>query len=64
LRRRSPASIYEDALKGSTKTAAFLFNRCKRAETQPNDMSEEDREALEAWVRRFEAWPRNNKDKP
>lgn len=56
----------EDALKGNTKTATFLFNRYAAAhvETEPNeDISEDDREVLEAFVRRFEARARNKKER-
>ena len=48
----------EDALKGNVRTAAFLFNRYAAAqggETQPDDISEDDREILEGFVRRYEA---------
>jgi Family of unknown function (DUF5681) len=57
----------EDALKGNTKTAAFLFNRYAAAhgEAQPNDdISDDDREVLEAFVRRLEAQARTKKEKP
>ena len=50
-----------------TKTAAFLFNRyaaVQGGETQPNNISEEDHEVLEAFVRRFEAQLRNKKEEP
>jgi hypothetical protein len=49
----------EDALKGNTKSAAFLFNRyagTQADESQPfDDINEDDREVLDAFVRRFEA---------
>lgn len=49
----------EDALKGNTKSAAFLFNRYARTEggeSQPSDeIGADDHEVLDAFARRFEA---------
>jgi hypothetical protein len=48
----------EDALKGNTKTAAFLFNRYESQTPNASDdssLTEEDREILNSFVRRFEA---------
>jgi hypothetical protein len=48
----------EDALKGNTKTAAFLFNRYESQApnaTDDSSLTEEDREILNSFVRRFEA---------
>jgi hypothetical protein len=46
----------EDALKGNTKTATFLFNRyaaLQGGETQTvDDLNEDDHEILEAFIRR------------
>jgi hypothetical protein len=47
--------IAENALKGDTKSAAFLLNRYAAmvsGELQPNDVSEDDREVLEAFAQR------------
>jgi hypothetical protein len=58
----------EDALKGNIKTAAFLFNRY--AGTQPgepppgDDISEDDRAVLDAFVRRFEAQLGHKRGRP
>ena len=58
----------EDALKGNTKTAAFLFNRyagTQAGESQPSDdISEDDREVLDAFVQRFEAQLRHKRERP
>jgi hypothetical protein len=58
----------EDALKGNTKTAAFLFNRyagIQAGESQPaTDISEDDREVLDAFVRRFEAQLKPKRERP
>jgi hypothetical protein len=47
----------EDALKGNTKSAAFLFNRYAGAQTgEPmpvDDLSANDREVLDEFVRRY-----------
>ena len=55
----------EDALKGNTKSAAFLFNRyagTEAGESQPdNDISADDREVLDAFARRFEAQRRHRR---
>jgi hypothetical protein len=49
----------EDALKGNTKSASFLLNRyagIEAGELQPgNDMSDDDRKVLDAFVRQIEA---------
>jgi len=47
----------EDALKGNTKTAAFLFNRYAAQDETPqasNEISEDDRQVLDAFLERFE----------
>jgi hypothetical protein len=58
----------EDALKGNTKTATFLFNRyavAQGGDAQPSDvLGEDDREVLEAFVQRFQAQQRNKKERP
>jgi hypothetical protein len=58
----------EDALKGNTKSAAFLFNRyagTEAGESQPdNDISADDREVLDAFARRFEVRRRNRRERP
>src|SRR6266436_1422698 len=57
----------EDALKGNIKTAAFLFNRyagTQAAESPGSDVSEDDREVLDDFVRRFEAQLRDKREKP
>jgi hypothetical protein len=48
----------EDALKGNTKTAAFLFNRYASRDGDVNDdssLTEDDRHVLSSFVRRLEA---------
>jgi len=49
----------EDALKGNTKSAAFLFNRYAGTEVgdaaPTDDLSANDREVLDAFVRRYQA---------
>lgn len=47
----------EDALKGNTKTAAFLFNRYASQDADVNDTSlaEDDRDVLSSFVRRLKA---------
>jgi hypothetical protein len=49
----------EDALKGNVKTAAFLFNRYATTNTiesqSNNDISDDDRKVLDAFVQRLEA---------
>jgi hypothetical protein len=50
--------ITEDSLKGNTKSAAFLLNRYAAmvsGELQRQDISDDDREVLEAFARRFAA---------
>jgi hypothetical protein len=55
----------EDALKGNTKSAAFLFNRyagTEAGESQPdNDLTADDRAVLDAFARRFEAQRRHRR---
>jgi Family of unknown function (DUF5681) len=55
----------EDALKGNTKSAAFLFNRYagnEASDSQPdNDLTADDREVLDAFARRFEAQRRHRR---
>jgi hypothetical protein len=48
----------EDALKGNTKTAAFLFNRYAGSETDespPGDIGTADREVLDELIERLKA---------
>ena len=48
--------IAEDALKGNTKSATFLLNRYAAlvsGELQPQDLSDDDREVLDAFARRL-----------
>lgn len=48
----------EDALQGNTKTAAFLFNRYEHQPADVRDdarLTEDDRDVLDGFVRRFEA---------
>lgn len=48
----------EDALRGNTKTAAFLFNRYAGTDTgdpQSNDLSKTDREVLDDFIQRFKS---------
>ena len=50
--------ITEDSLKGNTKSAAFLLNRYAAmvsGELQRHDLSDDDREVLEAFAARIEA---------
>jgi hypothetical protein len=50
--------ITEDSLKGNTKSAAFLLNRYAvmvSGELQRHDISDDDREVLEAFAQRIEA---------
>jgi hypothetical protein len=58
----------EDALKGNTKSAAFLFNRyagTEAGESQAdNDISADDREVLDTFARRFEPRRRNRRERP
>jgi hypothetical protein len=49
--------IADDALKGNTKSAAFILNRYAAlvsGELQPQDLSTEDSQVLEAFARRLE----------
>jgi hypothetical protein len=58
--------ITEDALKGNTKSAAFLLNRYAAmvsGELQRQDLSEDDREVLEAFAKRFGQQNSNTGDK-
>jgi Family of unknown function (DUF5681) len=48
----------EDALKGNTKSAGFLFNRyagTQADDSKPDEINEDDRKVLDAFVRQFEA---------
>jgi hypothetical protein len=60
--------ITDDSLKGNTKSAAFLLNRYAAmvsGEPQLNDISDDDREVLEAFAQRLEArHAANKKEKP
>ena len=50
--------ITDDSLKGNTKSAAFLLNRYAvmvSGELQRHDISDDDREVLEAFAQRIEA---------
>jgi hypothetical protein len=52
--------IADDALKGNTKSATFILNRYAAlvsGELQPQDLSIDDREVLEAFAQRHEARP-------
>jgi hypothetical protein len=54
----------EDALKGNVKTATFLFSRyatTNASESQPNDLSEDDRKVLDTFVQRLEAKSRSKR---
>jgi hypothetical protein len=58
----------EDALRGNTKTATFLFNRyagTEAGETQPdNDISEDDREVLDAFAQQLETQFKHKRERP
>jgi hypothetical protein len=58
----------EDALKGNTKSAAFVFNRYAATQTgEPrpsDDVGEDDRKILEAFARRLETHLQNKEEKP
>jgi hypothetical protein len=58
----------EDALKGNTKSAAFVLSRLaanQSGESAPGgDLSEEDHEVLEAFARRFTAQHKDKKEEP
>lgn len=57
----------EDSLRGNTKSAAFLLNRfgtVTSGEPQQFDISDDDREVLEAFARRFEAQRAVNEKTP
>jgi Family of unknown function (DUF5681) len=60
--------ITDDSLKGNTKSATFLLNRYAAmvsGELQRNDISDDDREVLEAFAQRLEARRApHNDDKP
>ena len=50
----------EDALKGNTKTAAFLFNRYAGTPEESraaDELNDDDRQVLDAFVRRLENKP-------
>ncbi len=50
--------IADNALKGDIKSAAFLFNRyglLVSGEIQPQDLSDDDREVLEAFAQRIKS---------
>jgi Family of unknown function (DUF5681) len=57
----------EEALKGNTKSATFLFNRYAATQAEESalgdQVSDDDREILEAFVRRFEAQHRQRRDR-
>jgi len=53
----------EDALRGNTKTAAFLFTRYAAHGNEPqltSDLSNDDRQVLDAFLQRFEAKCKQN----
>ncbi len=55
--------ITEDSLKGNTKSATFLLNRYAAmvsGELQRQDLSDDDREVLEAFAQRIEAGRTND----
>jgi hypothetical protein len=57
--------IADDALKGDIKSAAFLLNRygaMVSGELQVQDISDDDREVLEAFARRLEALRANDRE--
>ena len=59
--------ITEDSLKGNTKSAAFLLNRYAvmvSGELQRHDISDDDREVLEAFAQRIEAQRAIKEEKP
>jgi Family of unknown function (DUF5681) len=59
--------ITEDSLKGNTKSAAFLLNRYAvmvSGELQRHDLSDDDREVLEAFAQRIEAQRAIKEEKP
>jgi hypothetical protein len=52
--------IAEDALKGNTKSAAFLFNRyagagANESAEEGEDLTDNDRQVLDTFVRRLQA---------
>jgi len=54
----------EDSLKGNVKSAAFLLNRygaMVSGEVGPSDIGEDDREVLEAFIRKQQAEPANRR---
>lgn len=58
--------ITEDSLKGNTKSAAFLLNRYAAlvsGELQRHDLSDDDREVLEAFAQRIEGRRTNKEEK-
>src|SRR5581483_1759909 len=55
----------EDGLKGNVKAAAFVLNRYRFAEgdAPPEDeISQDDREVIESFIRRLEAQPKTEKE--
>jgi hypothetical protein len=57
--------IADDSLKGDIKSAAFLPNRYAAmvsGELQVQDISDDDREVLEAFARRLEARRANDRE--
>jgi hypothetical protein len=59
--------ITDDSLKGNTKSAAFLLNRYAAmvsGELQRHDISDDDREVLEAFAQRLESQRAIKKEKP
>jgi hypothetical protein len=59
--------ITDDSLKGNTKSAAFLLNRYAAmvsGELQRNDITDDDREVLEAFAQRLGARRANKEEKP
>jgi len=59
--------ITDDSLKGNTKSAAFLLNRYAAmvsGELQRHDISDDDREVLEAFAQRLESQRATKEEKP
>jgi len=58
--------VYLNTLKGNTKSAAFPLNRYAAmvsGELQPTDITDDDREVLEAFAQRLEARRANKGEK-
>ena len=56
----------EDALKGNTKSAAFLLNRYRGfdgPETDPSELDQDDQQVLESYYRRVQAELKAKKEK-